>query len=72
MEGRVLAILINNYYLIIHELYNKYLHFGCAAENAIQWCNIGNKVFIYDELKFAGIKTFEITFSGCDGWNNLL
>ena len=35
MEGRVLAILINNYYLIVHELYNKYLHYGCAAENAI-------------------------------------
>ena len=58
MEGRVLAILINNYYLIIHELYNKYLHFGCAAENAIQWCNIGNKVFHLWWIEFCGNQNF--------------
>ena len=29
--------------------------------------NPGLVKIIYDELNFAGIKTFEITFSGCDG-----
>ena len=36
MEGSVLAILINNYYFIILELYNKNLHYRGVAEK----CNL--------------------------------